>query len=51
MIDSLMDRYHASVQDPSVYKASPDAIHQWTEEGFEMAKLLYDGLEEYKAVP
>ena len=46
-----MEVHISAVADPRVYKGTPDSINEWTDEGFTIAKDLYDGLEEDKAVP
>mmetsp|Transcript_28945 Transcript_28945/g.35829 ORF Transcript_28945/g.35829 Transcript_28945/m.35829 type:complete len:110 (+) Transcript_28945:541-870(+) len=51
MISDLMREHAAAVADPSVYEGTADTVAVWTQESFEMAKGLYDGLTEYEAVP
>ena len=44
-----MANYTAAVQDPTVYQNTD--FDQWVQEGYEKAKPLYEGIQEYGKVP
>ena len=48
-IADIMEDHAAAVEDPAVYEGID--TQAWTDEAFEIAQTLYDGLDEYGAVP